>query len=286
MEEHGLPASVRRGKDSPQYRHYGPRAITGYGAAIWATVGWDDRCGNGVNSFGITARVTAPKPHGHRGRWDSDVAGGCMHDEIAKAFPELAPFIKWHLTMADGPMHYMGNVRFHAGIRDCWGCRKGEPRAWDDCVRFGKNPIAHPLKKSFAHFICEHAPKFDFEVIGIAHEDRPGETYKFGSKYTFGGYGNQWHECPFDSEAEALAFLHALQDCEPVFDKIPTLWGEGKERQLDFARSGAVWPDISDADLIALADGPKEEFERVMLARLPALMQEFKQAVESLGFTY
>jgi hypothetical protein len=289
MEKHGLPASVRRTRNEPQYKHFGPRAIAGYGtgAAITAKVEWDDSCGNGVNSFSVTANVTAPKPHGHRGYWDRDVAGGCMHDEIAKAFPEIAHLIKWHLVSADGPMHYLANVRYFAGDRDYHGKRKGEPWAWDDCVRFGKNPIAHKLDSKFCAFICEHAPEFDFEVIRIDHEERgkPG-AYQFAPKFTFGGFGDRWHECPFDSEEEALAFLHALRRCEPVFDKIPTQWAEGKARELEFARSSAIWPDITDAELIALADGPKDEYERAMLARLPALMAEFKRDVEALGFTY
>lgn len=56
--------------------------------------------------------------------------------------------------------------------------------------------------------------------------------------------------------------------------------GEGKERQLDAARRAAIWPDATDAEL--MADDLKERLK----ARLPALMSEFRAAVESLGFTY
>ena len=38
-----------------------------------------------------------------------------MHKEIVKAFPELAPFVKWHLMMADGPMYYTENTLYHLG---------------------------------------------------------------------------------------------------------------------------------------------------------------------------
>lgn len=56
--------------------------------------------------FSITGSITK------NGR---DVAGGCIHDEIARYFPELAPFIKWHLTNADGlPMHYVANTVYFA----------------------------------------------------------------------------------------------------------------------------------------------------------------------------
>ena len=53
-----------------------------------------------------------------------------------------------------------------------------------------------------------------------------------------------------------------------------------KEKNLDYARSTAVWPDATDEQLTA--DDLKEELEK----RLPALLVEFRKAVESLGFTY
>jgi len=56
--------------------------------------------------------------------------------------------------------------------------------------------------------------------------------------------------------------------------------GEGKERDLDAARRCAVWLDATDEELIV--SGLKER----LLARLPALMAEFREAVESLGFVW
>jgi hypothetical protein len=58
--------------------------------------------------FSITAEIE------HRGRVD---CCGCLHKEIAKSFPELAPLIKWHLCDAPGlPMHYIANALYW---RDC-----------------------------------------------------------------------------------------------------------------------------------------------------------------------
>ena len=56
--------------------------------------------------------------------------------------------------------------------------------------------------------------------------------------------------------------------------------GEGKERDFESARSCAVWPEATNEELSA------PDLEQKLLARLPALMEEFKLAVESLGFTY
>ncbi len=112
-------------------------------------------------------------------RWRED-SGGCIHGEIAKHFPELAPFIKWHLCSSDGPLHYVANTVYLAGDRDCWGLRRGE----------------------------------------------------------------------------------------------------GKDRELSAARRAAIWPDATDEDLTA--PGLEQRLE----ARLPALLAEFRKAVESLGFVF
>ena len=51
---------------------------------------------------------------------------GCIHDEIAKHFPEFKHLIKWHLMGVKGPAHYVGNTLYHASDRDYNGLRKGE----------------------------------------------------------------------------------------------------------------------------------------------------------------
>ena len=52
--------------------------------------------------------------------------------------------------------------------------------------------------------------------------------------------------------------------------------GEGKEPDLAAARSCAIWPEAELADFT----------EEKLLARLPALLEEFKAAVESLDLVY
>lgn len=148
-----------------QKRTYGPRPISGYGhgAQITATVRYDNECGNGHNSFSITAEIVTPASK----RRDDCEACGCLHDEISRVFPELAPFIKWHLVSSDGPMHYIANTVYWAN----------------------KGNLAH-------------------------------------------------------------------------------------------ARSSAKWPEATDEELIGL------DLEERLQARLPALMEQFRAAVESLGFTY
>jgi len=156
-----LPTSILT---KNQVKTFGPKFYREGGCdyRITAKVRYDDQCGNGHNSFGITAEIDRKE----RGSWRDDSCG-CCHDEVAKHFPELAPFLKWHLTSSDGPMHYVANTE---------------------------------------HWVSE--------------------------------------------------------------------------RNMKHARSTAVWPEATDEELCTL------DLREVLLARLPALMAEFKTAMESLGFTY
>lgn len=81
-------------------------------ATLNVKIRFDDNCKNGHNSFSITADVKV------RGRLEES---GCLHELIASEFPELIPFIKWHLCSTDGPMHYIANSLYHASDKDCWG---------------------------------------------------------------------------------------------------------------------------------------------------------------------
>jgi len=58
--------------------------------------------------------------------------------------------------------------------------------------------------------------------------------------------------------------------------------GEGKARDFAAARSCAIWPDATDEQL----SQEPAELRALLAARLPALMAEFRAAVESLGFVY
>jgi hypothetical protein len=102
------------------------RKIRYYGENAYFTVEirFDDNCGNGHNSFAITGDITAANSR----RRDDCLACGCLHDEIAKHFPELVPLIQWHLTSSDEPLHYVANAAYFAGDRDHNGLAKGEKR--------------------------------------------------------------------------------------------------------------------------------------------------------------
>ena len=210
----------------------GPKRITYYGepSVIVAEVRYDDERGNGHNTFSITADI---RPVDRR---KGGGAGGCLHDEVAAAFPGLEPFIKWHLCSSDGPMHYVANTVYHASDRDYKGLLKGEKRQ----LRNGKTKL--PVWERIIR-------GSDGEIVKIGHTD--------------------WRE----SNEQPQESLTATW--EPVW-----IVGDGKERQLDFARSSAVWPEATDEDLTA--PGLKERLE----ARLPALLVAFRAAVEHFGFVW
>lgn len=102
-----LPASILTTK---QVKTFGWRTFSDKGVRykILATVRYDDSCGNGHNSFAITADIKRL----NRTRWVDDSCG-CCHKEVARVFPALAPLLKWHLCSSDGPMHYLANTLYH-----------------------------------------------------------------------------------------------------------------------------------------------------------------------------
>lgn len=196
---------------------------------ITAQVRHDDGCGNGHNTFSITGNIFAGGRH---------KSGGCIHGDIAKHFPELAPLIRFHLFDTEGgPVHYLANTVYLAGERDYNGLLKGEFRQ-------------HTSRGKYQADGVEGVPCWELKINGL----------------------------PEDADVYSKE--------RPKAPSISAEWvpsgttGEGKPRELDAARSAACWPDATDEDLTAPG------LEQRLKKRLPALMKEFRAAVEGLGFTY
>lgn len=101
-----LPPSVRHA--GARTRRY-ERIIDGHNTLV-AIVQWDDECGNGHNTFSITGAIY--RGSGARALAREPIACGCIHEEIARAVPELAPLIQYHLVSSDGPLHYIANTMY------------------------------------------------------------------------------------------------------------------------------------------------------------------------------
>jgi hypothetical protein len=224
MKQHTLPASklVKH-----QTLEFGWKTYTEDGERfrIKAKVRYDDSCGNGHNTFSITAEIDINR----NGVW-LDQRFGCLHDEVAKHFSKLRPLIKWHLVSTAAPLHYVANTVYHAGDRDHDGLLSGEVRQ----IRNGKTG----------------------QLAWILEADR-----------------------------ELPKYVDADEPPEGVVTMRYVPWvrvGTGKPRDLDSARRTAVWPEATDEQLSL----PADELTELLEDRLPALMQEFKEAVESLGLEY
>lgn len=86
----------------------------------------------------------------------------------------------------------------------------------------------------------------------------------------------KWHLCSTDGPMHYIAntVYHAGN---------LDAWGNlGKTRNLDAARHSAIWPDATHEELTV----SPEELTRKLLARLPALLADFRATMEALGFTW
>lgn len=77
--------------------------------------------------FSITADIEE-KDSRRPGHWRESSAG-MQHDAIAKHFPELRPYLKWHLVSTGEPTHYLANAKYF--WEQAMGVSKWERRAHD-----------------------------------------------------------------------------------------------------------------------------------------------------------
>lgn len=198
------------------------RPIKGYGTngVMHVEIRFDDECKNGHNTFAITANVYTMESR----RMRDIAAGGCMHEDIARIFPELAHLIKWHLCGIDSPMHYVANTVYHAKAN-------GPTHAW--VYYTGSiDPLNIGESKERLLTYCPAA--------------------KVGNAEGWPGYRVQWDDKTI------------------------------KVANFDYARSSAVWPDATDAELSV----DPETLKGVLMARLPGLLASMRADIEAMGFVW
>lgn len=253
FDVHAWPASVRTGRPvtlSTQTWISEARTVTGYGAGctMRVSIRFDDNCKNGHETFGITAEI-----HDKRRR---DIAGGCLHDDIVKFFPELAPLLRWHLTSSDEPLHYVANTVYLAGDRDHNGLRKGEVR-----------PVLNR----------DGLPRWELRAVTSG-------PHGLGVRISDTPTGREYHGM---EHVPLFILTGTATGAEPPMTPVlqwmqATETGEGKARDLVAARSAANWPEATDEDLSA----DRDTLKAALLARLPALQAEFRRTMESIGFVW
>lgn len=126
LTRRGLPALARQ---------FGASSITLQAIAKLEQLG-----GNQKPHFSVTGTIwkgTGPYSD------EKDIAGGCLHEEILRVFPKLAPLIALHLSDADGqPMHASANgLYLIAGFvpgnlaQEYHGANGSSPKTPEECKR-------------------------------------------------------------------------------------------------------------------------------------------------------
>lgn len=240
---------------------------------IKCEIRWDDNCKNGHNSFAVTGEVNKNRNFTDRGC----ISAGCIHEDIEKYFPEFKHLIKWHLFDSKGPIYYYENTLYFASDRDYNGLLKGEVKSYKKVVYFNNVPIGHIFDNVLIKAIEDGYNFKDGKIVAHEHNKDVktcGTNYSFENIYRYDRA--DWCGCLFSSLKEAEEIKKALSDCTYKIVSTPNSWGEGKEIELDKARSCAVWPEAN-----------LEDFTVEKLAtRLPSMVENFKVDIEELGFIY
>lgn len=144
------------------YSHndYGP------GRVIKVTAGLSHLKGNARPHFSVTADIYRP------GARDID-AGGCMHAEVARYWPQLQPVIALHLSDDAGvPMHAEANGWYHlagyyGGAGERYHGGNGERQHWNPDGSFNGYRFSTPLEclQTFADHV-----RIDIEAAKLLAE--------------------------------------------------------------------------------------------------------------------
>jgi hypothetical protein len=119
-------------------------------------------------------------------------------------------------------------------------------------------------------------------VATVRHDDGCGNGHNtFSVTGEYPGGGGACHDLIVQHfpKLEPIIKFHLCSEDGPLHYIANTAYWVNEGR-LDYARQTAIWPDASDEDLTAL--GLAERLQ----ARLPALLQDFRAAVEGLGLEY
>jgi len=132
--------------------------VDGDHTRIRATYGFDEGFAARTKQdpyFTITGEIEIKR----YGKIWRDDAFGCVHEEIARRLPELAPLIKWHLVSTRQPLHYMANALF-------W-FDEGQRLGWDtlDTANYHRKSSLEFLKTTIIYGACVKIdPAFDLRT--------------------------------------------------------------------------------------------------------------------------
>ncbi len=130
------------------------------GELICVEVRFDDRCGNGHNSFAITGEIYGRKripneteAKNAQGKTVWLHTGGCIHDKIENEFPELAHLVKWHGCTSKGPLYYLENTIYHAeqhAANECWIYTTDPIAKREQCAKYCSTDEGEEMLKAYS----------------------------------------------------------------------------------------------------------------------------------------
>ncbi len=247
------------------------KLIDGVEYRLKVKIRYNDECGNGHNSFVITADL-------YEGRkW---VSGGCLHDEVAVFFPELRKYLKWHLMNEDGPTYYIANTMYYAKTRENMSLPLGAPTRSNMYLKFKGIPFHFQQQsKGFWDYLDEVGDWDNIDIVEIPYDG--DNSYKYGPNYSFTGFikdnqDKKWYKAPFKTIKEAEEFLEALRNFEFEIIKVPVEWNKPVIPNIQAAKECAVWFDATDEDILS------EGLEQRLKDRLPNLIEEFAKDLKEI----
>lgn len=186
---------------------------------IIANIRYDDECGNGHNSFAITGEIW------RQGNQRDCESCGCIHDEIAKHFPELKPYLKWHLMNSDGPMHYVANTIYHVSDTDYNGLKDGEFNSFTYQVVIDSGDVLFKSKifYSFRNWLHHDEAKEQAETyLNYIKPELNPKIVRIGSGEPSKGKPSDL-EAARNSAIWTDATLEQLQDEKQLKERLPAL---------------------------------------------------------------
>ncbi|MES2727570.1 MAG: hypothetical protein V4643_10750 [Bacteroidota bacterium] len=226
---------------------------------IFVSIRLNDECKNGHQDFAITGDIyEAGKPKTDR----YHIAGGCIHEEIAKSFPEFTPFIKLHLCDYKGiPMHCSANGFYHL--------RQG----------FNSTKIDSPR---FQNEYCEYYRITNEQFAAL---NKAENEIQFAFLLERSGIFEQWEQYA----NKAIEYLETLTGKKFLVDSTKSQYHaptqEQREQEAERVRSGYYTPQQKAirADLKAAELLTKLEQERDKVINKAKLEFEVKLAVLKAG---
>jgi hypothetical protein len=128
----------------------------------------------------------------------------------------------------------------------------------------------------------EFKPGGVFDIVIDYERGHPSNTSNhFGMRFNFGGTSGPLvdrDEMKFWPEIKHLAKWHLCEDGVPMYYIENTVF-RAEHGQLDLARENCLWPDAPEE----LLTGPRGELEKALIARLPAMQEQFRSDLAATG---